>query len=217
MLAEFLTVIPQTPSLVLISYRPEYRGALSRVPGAQTVALAPLSDSETAALVSQLLGPDASNSVLGQRIAERAAGNPFFAEEIVRELAERGVLEGKSGAYTSAADVSEVSVPATLQATIAACIDRLRPEAKRTLSAAVSPAALARFTPILVQVRATDPSWESAAARALRPFGFHMWQSLSLSMLRGMRVRPEGRIDREWAQSLLASRTPAPRRPAPDG
>jgi hypothetical protein len=86
--------------------------------------------------VSQLLGPDASNSVLGQRIAERAAGNPFFAEEIVRELAERGVLEGKSGAYTSAADVSEVSVPATLQATIAACIDRLRPEAKRTLSAA---------------------------------------------------------------------------------
>ena len=36
MLAEFLTVIPQTPSLVLVTYRPEYRGALSRVPGAQT-------------------------------------------------------------------------------------------------------------------------------------------------------------------------------------
>ena len=56
MLAEFLTVIPQTPSLVLITYRPEYRGALSRVAGAQTIALAPLSDSETAALVSELLG-----------------------------------------------------------------------------------------------------------------------------------------------------------------
>jgi hypothetical protein len=61
---------------------------------------------------------------------------------------------------------------------------------------------------ILVQVPAADPSWESAAARALRPFGFYMWQSQSLSMLRGMRIRPEGRIDREWAQSLLASRTP---------
>ena len=57
MLAEFFTVIPQTPSLVLVTYRPEYRGALSRVAGAQTIALAPLSDSETAALVSELLGP----------------------------------------------------------------------------------------------------------------------------------------------------------------
>ena len=60
--------------------------------GAQTVALAPLSDSETAGLVSELLGPDPSNGALSQKIAERAAGNPFFAEEIVRELAERGVL-----------------------------------------------------------------------------------------------------------------------------
>ena len=60
MLADFLTVIPQTPSLVLVTYRPEYGGALSRAPGAQTIALAPLSDPETAALVSQLLGPDPS-------------------------------------------------------------------------------------------------------------------------------------------------------------
>ena len=133
MLADFLTVIPQTPSLVLVTYRPEYRGALSRVPGAQTIALAPLSDSETAALVSELLGPDPSVGALGHKIAERAAGNPFFAEEIVRDLAERGVLRGNRGAYVSTADVGEVSVPATLQATIAARIDRLDPKAKRTL------------------------------------------------------------------------------------
>ena len=56
MLAEFLTVIPQTPSLVLITYRPEYRGALSQVAGAQTIALAPLSDPETAALVTSCSG-----------------------------------------------------------------------------------------------------------------------------------------------------------------
>ena len=67
MLAEFLTVIPQTPSLVLVTYRPEYRGALTRVAGAQTIALAPLSDSETAALVSELLGPDPSVGALGQQ------------------------------------------------------------------------------------------------------------------------------------------------------
>ena len=136
MLAEFLTVIPQTPSLVLVTYRPEYRGALSRVAGAQTIALAPLSDSETAALVSELLGRDPSVGGLVTMIAEKAAGNPFFAEEIVRDLAERGVLRGNRSAYESTADVGEVSVPATLQATIAARIDRLDPAAKRTLSAA---------------------------------------------------------------------------------
>jgi class 3 adenylate cyclase len=136
MLADFLAVIPQTPSLVIVTYRPEYEGALSRIHGAQTVALAPLTDSETGAMVSQLLGSDPSVADLSQTIIERAAGTPFFAEEIVRELAERGVLRGESGAYISTAGVSEVSVPATLQATIAARIDRLPTEAKRTLSAA---------------------------------------------------------------------------------
>ncbi|PXW99134.1 adenylate/guanylate cyclase [Mycolicibacterium moriokaense] len=136
MLADFLKVIPQTPSLVLVTYRPEYHGALARVADAHTVALAPLSDSETAALVAHLLGPDQSVDALGQRVAERAAGNPYFAEELVRDLAERGVLRGEPGAYMSATEVSEVSVPATLQATIAARIDRLDPKAKRTLSAA---------------------------------------------------------------------------------
>ncbi len=136
MLAAFFTVVPQTPSLVLITYRPEYRGALSRVPGAQTIALAPLSDSETAVLVSELLGSDPSVSGAITMITEKAAGNPFFAEEIVHDLAERGVLLGNRSAYESRADATQVSVPATLQATIAARIDRLGPAAKRTLSAA---------------------------------------------------------------------------------
>jgi len=136
MFADFLTVVPQTPLLTLITYRPEYGGALAQVPGAQTISLAPLSESETVTLVSELLGPDASVDVLGRTIAERASGTPFFAEEIVRELAERGVLQGNPGAYVSTAEAAEVSVPATLQATIAARIDRLDPKAKRTLSAA---------------------------------------------------------------------------------
>jgi class 3 adenylate cyclase len=136
MIADFLSVIPQTRSLVLLTYRPEYEGALMRVHGAQTIALAPLSDSETAALVADLLGPDPSVGGLGDTIVDRAAGNPFFAEEIVRDLAERGVLEGQPGAYKATAGGAEVNVPATLQATIAARIDRLDPKAKRTLSAA---------------------------------------------------------------------------------
>jgi class 3 adenylate cyclase len=155
LLADFLTVIPQTPSLVLATYRPEYRGALSRVAGDHTIALAPLSNAETAALVSGLLGPDPSNGALGQTIAERAAGNPFFAEEMVRDLAERGVLRGEPGAYLSAAAVTEVSVPVTLQATIAARIDRLDPAAKRTLCAAAVIGS--RFSLDLLETLGIDP------------------------------------------------------------
>jgi class 3 adenylate cyclase len=136
MLADFFAVIPQTPSMVLITYRPEYEGALTRIHGAQTIALAPLSDSESSALLGELLGPDPSVAAVGALIAERAAGNPFFAQEIVRELAERGILHGDRGAYRCGTVVAEVTVPASLQATIAARIDRLDPRAKRTLNGA---------------------------------------------------------------------------------
>src|SRR5271166_1505668 len=159
MLAGFFTVAPQTPSLVLVTYRPEYQGALSWVSGAQTIALAPLSDSETAALVCELLGSDPSVGALGQKIAERAAGNPFFAEEMVRDLAERGVFRGNRSAYEVTADVGEVGVPATLQATIAARIDRLDPAAKRTLSAAAVIGS--RFSRELLETLGIDPVLES--------------------------------------------------------
>ena len=136
MLADFLRVIPQSPSMVLITSRPEYEGALTRVSGAQTIALAPLADSDTAALIGELLGSDPSVAELAAIIAERAAGNPFFAEEMVRELVQRGVLAGERGGYACRADVAELSVPATVQAAIAARIDRLTTPARRTLNAA---------------------------------------------------------------------------------
>ncbi len=165
MVADFVAVIPQTPSLVLISYRPEYRGALSRVPGAQTITLAPLSDSETAALVAQLLGPDSSVGDLANMIADRAAGNPFFAEEMVRELAERGVLRGNRGAYVSTVGAADVSVPATVQATIAARIDRLDPAAKRTLGAAAVIGS--RFDPGLLETLGIEPVVEDLVVAEL--------------------------------------------------
>ena len=136
MLADFLTVIPQTHTMVLLTYRPDYLGALQHVTGAQTIALAPLSDSEASTLLGELLGSDPSVGQIGEIIAARAAGNPFFAQEITRDLAERGVLVGERGSYACRADVAEVRVPATLQATIAARIDRLSPAAKQTLAAA---------------------------------------------------------------------------------
>ena len=121
---------------MLITYRPEYHGALTRVSGAQTIALRPLSDAQTSALTAELLGSDSSMSGVAALIAARAAGNPFFVEEIVRDLAERGLLHGQPGAYLLRGDVADVSVPATLQATIGARIDRLDATAKHTLNAA---------------------------------------------------------------------------------
>jgi class 3 adenylate cyclase len=136
MLADFLTVIPQTKLMVLITSRPEYEGALTRVHGAQTIALAPLDDSDTTVLIGELLGSDPSVSELAAIITDRAAGNPFFAEEMVRELIQRGVLEGEQGNYLCHTNVADLAVPATLQAAIEARIDRLTAPAKQTLNAA---------------------------------------------------------------------------------
>ncbi|WP_319449548.1 MULTISPECIES: AAA family ATPase [unclassified Mycobacterium] len=136
MLADLLTVIPRTTSMVLITARPEYEGALTRVSGAQSIALAPLADSESAALLGDLVGAHPSVGELAAKIADRAAGNPFFAEEMVRELVQRGVLTGKRGNYLCRADVADLDVPATVQAAIAARIDRLNTPARRALNAA---------------------------------------------------------------------------------
>jgi hypothetical protein len=122
--------------MVLITSRPEYQGALTRLHGAQTIALAPLGDSDTTALLGELLGSDRSVGELAAIVADRAAGNPFFAEEMVRELVQRGVLTGERGGYVCDTNAAEVTVPATVQAAIEARIDRLSTLAKRTVYAA---------------------------------------------------------------------------------
>jgi class 3 adenylate cyclase len=165
MLAEFLTVIPRTPSMVLITYRPEYSGALANVPGSQTISLAPLSDSEIAALIDELLGTDPSVAGIKALVAERAGGNPFFAQEMVRELAERAVLEGHRGSFTCGTDLAEVTVPATLYATIAARIDRLDPDAKQTLNAAAVIGL--HFTPDLLAAVGNAPVLDALLRAAL--------------------------------------------------
>ncbi len=154
MLAEFLTVIPQTPSLVVVTYRPEYAGALAHAPRSQTIALEPLDESQMLVLGAELLGEDRSVTELAELIADRAGGNPFFAEEIVRDLSERDVLVGGRGCYLCAEPVADVHVPRTLQAVIAARIDRLDPAAKRTLNAASVIGS--RFTPKMLTASNVD-------------------------------------------------------------
>jgi adenylate cyclase len=206
MLADFLKVIPQTPSLVLITYRPEYEGALSRVSGAQTIFLAPLRDSETIDLINGLLGSSSSISGLADTIADRAAGNPFFAEEIVRELAERGVLQGESGAYVLTTDVADVAVPATLQSTIAARIDRLDPNAKRTLSAAAVIGS--RFALDLVRDLGVEPVVaDLVAAQLIDQVSFtrHPEFVFRHPMIRSVAYESQLRVDRAGLHRRLAA------------
>jgi class 3 adenylate cyclase len=165
MLADLIAVIPQAPALVLITYRPEYRGVLARSAGSHTIPLAPLNASQTGMLTAELLGRQPSVIGLTTQVTERAAGNPFFAQEIVRDLAERGVLEGDRGDYVCHANVTDVSVPATLQATIAARIDRLEPGAKRALGAASVIGT--RFDPDLLNALGVEPDLDALIAAEL--------------------------------------------------
>ncbi len=136
MLRDFAAVVPQTHVLMLVTYRPEYHGALDQSPSSHRIPLAPLQDSDSAALAAELLGPDPSVVEFVAQVADRAAGNPFFAEQIVHDFAERGVVAGEAGAYVSQhRNADDVRVPASLHAAIAARIDRLGPAAKRTLNA----------------------------------------------------------------------------------
>lgn len=145
MLADFLAVIPRTRSLVVVTYRPEYAGVLSRSPRSQTITLEPLADSDIAALSGGMLGSDPSVTSLIGLVAERAGGNPFFAEELIRDFAEQGLLTGQRGNYVCTRPLADVTIPGTLQAVIASRIDRLEPSAKQTLNAAAVIGS--RFTP----------------------------------------------------------------------
>ena len=134
-LADFAVALYATTSMFVTTYRPEFDGALQHH-SSQTIALQPLTESVTVRLVRQLLGDDSSLPFLAERIAAAAVGNPFFIEEIVRDLAGRELLSGNRGGYRLVGAVEEIAVPATVQAVLAARIDRLPAEAKSILNAA---------------------------------------------------------------------------------
>ena len=125
-----------TRTLVLANYRPEYTPPWAGNPCWQALELAPLRRADTRELLRDLAGEDPSLDGLDEPIHERTGGNPFFIEEIVRELAESGHLEGERGAYRLARPIEDARVPVTVQAVLAARIDRLGPEAKQLLQVA---------------------------------------------------------------------------------
>jgi len=134
-LADFATTLGLTTSMLLTTYRPEFQGALHQHSD-HTITLQPLADSAARKLVRQVLGGDPSLTGLSERVASSAAGYPYFIEEIVRDLAGRGVLSGSRGSYRLVGHLDEIAVPATVQAVLAARIDRLPAGAKAILNAA---------------------------------------------------------------------------------
>jgi class 3 adenylate cyclase len=128
--------VPAARILALVNYRPEYRHGWGGKTYYDQVRLDPLDPAGADALLGALLGPDPALEPLRALLAARTQGNPFFLEESVRTLAETGALAGARGAYRLAGPVESAHVPATVQALVAARIDRLSAEDKTLLQTA---------------------------------------------------------------------------------
>ena len=128
--------LPTTRLLLLVNYRPEYQHGWGSKTYYTQLRLDPLPPARAEEFLHALLGDDPSLAPLKQLLIARTEGNPFFLEESVRTLVEIGVLVGERGAYRLAQAIPTVQVPATVQAVLAARIDRLPPEEKRLLQTA---------------------------------------------------------------------------------
>jgi len=119
--------------LLLVNYRPEYHHGWAGRSYYRLIRIDGLPPDTADELMDGLLGPDPSLALLKRRLGERTDGNPFFIEEIVWTLRETKALQGSRGAYRLTRAVDEVRVPATVQAVLAARIDRLPEDLKRLL------------------------------------------------------------------------------------
>jgi adenylate cyclase len=134
-IAELAQSLTTTESMFVASLRPEYDGQL-RDRTEMTITLTPLTESTTIALATGLIGEHPTALGAAELIARPSAGNPFFVEEIVRDLVGRGVLWGNRGRYQLVGGVDSIAVPPTVQAVLAARIDRLTISEKSILNAA---------------------------------------------------------------------------------
>jgi len=155
--------LPTARLLLLVNYRPEYQHAWGSKTYYMQLRLDPLPPGSAEEFLHALLGDDPSLEPLTHLLIARTEGNPFFLEESVRTLVETGVLVGEPGVYRLAHALPTIQVPATVQAVLAARIDRLPPEEKRLLQTA---AVIGTEVPLpLVQAIAEVP--EDAVQRGL--------------------------------------------------
>jgi class 3 adenylate cyclase/tetratricopeptide (TPR) repeat protein len=132
-LGEYVELTAGMPVLVLANSRPGYQAPWMSEPHYTEIVVGPLRDEELRELIAELLGDDPSVRSLAERIAAQTGGNPFFVEEVVRAFADSGALAGRPGAYVLADETAEIAIPPTVQAVLAARIDRLSELDKATL------------------------------------------------------------------------------------
>ena len=128
--------LPTACLLLLVNYRPEYQHSWGSKTYYTQLRLDPLPPASAEAFLAALLGDDPHLAPLKQLLIARTGGNPFFLEETVRTLVETGVLVGTPGAYSLVQVLPGIQVPATVQAVLAARIDRLPLGAKHLLQVA---------------------------------------------------------------------------------
>jgi tetratricopeptide (TPR) repeat protein len=128
--------VPTARILLLVNYRPEYSHGWGSKTYYQQLRLVTLPTANAEELLEALLGPDPGLADLRRLLIDRTQGNPFFLEETVHALVEAGTLTGDRGAYRPPGPMQNVQLPATVQAILAARIDRLLAEDKRLLQAA---------------------------------------------------------------------------------
>jgi class 3 adenylate cyclase/tetratricopeptide (TPR) repeat protein len=121
-------------ALLLVNYRPEYDNRWGKKTYHTQIRLESLPPESTNELLRALLGDAPGLEPLEQMLRRR--GNPFFLEETVRTLVETKVLEGARGAYRLVRPVNSLQIPATVQAVLAARIDRLSQDEKQLLQTA---------------------------------------------------------------------------------
>jgi class 3 adenylate cyclase/tetratricopeptide (TPR) repeat protein len=120
--------------LLLVNYRPEYRHSWASKTTYSQMRLDALSTQHAGELLDVLLGADPGLEPLKELLVKR--GNPFFLEETVRTLVETKALEGLPGRYRLTQPLQSLQVPSSVQAILAARIDRLSSEDKRLLQTA---------------------------------------------------------------------------------
>jgi class 3 adenylate cyclase/tetratricopeptide (TPR) repeat protein len=135
-LDSFVESLPAARVLLLVSYRPEYQHSWGSKAYYTQFRMDPLPPESAEEFLHALLGDDPGLEPLKRILIDRTEGNPFFLEESVRTLVETKALAGERGAYRPTREVYAIQVPATVQAVLAARIDRLPIEARRLLQAA---------------------------------------------------------------------------------
>ena len=128
--------LPTANMLLLVNYRPEYQHGWGGKSYYTQLRIEPLPPESCEQLLEGLIGSDESLVPLKRQLIEQTQGNPFFLEETVRTLEETEFLVGERGFYRLAKPIEGIEVPPTVQAILAARIDRLPPEEKSLLQAA---------------------------------------------------------------------------------